>query len=327
VPLGYRKDDEQRLVPDPATAPIVVSLFDRRADGASWTELSHWMADIGRPMSRSGLKALIENEAYVGVARSGSFRNEEAHEPIVSSALFDRTQEVRGLRPVRTGALSSVAMLRSLCRCGTCGATMTVTWTRGAANVATGNREKVAAYACRGDSARGRCDARAYARADALDAHVERFVLDAFEGRGPLAEAIAPSDELDSSARALEDAEHVLRELLASTRLATTLGVDEYTMLIESAKAEKEHARRAYADVRKRSRALDGFEGAMLAAWPSLTPNEKREILGGFVERVVVRASRGERGLSLESRIQVVFAGNITLKPYDEAWVASAKEG
>ena len=58
-------------------------------------------------------------------------------------------------------------------------------------------------------------------------------------------------------------------------------------------------ARREYAEARNRSRAVGGFRGAMLEVWPTLTPNEKRELLGGFVERVVVRAARGERGLPL----------------------------
>jgi site-specific DNA recombinase len=323
VPLGYTRED-QRLVVDPETAPIVRGLFERRAAGASWTELARWMSAIAHPMSRSGLKGLIENEAYLGVARNGSFRNDEAHEAIVGRALFDQAQAARGVRPVRTGALASVAMLRSLCRCGTCGATMTVTWTQGARNPATDKREKLAAYSCRGDSARGRCEARAYVRADLLDVYVERHVLDAFSGRGPLAEAVASSEACELAAQTLDEAERALRELLASTRIATTLGMDEYAELIENAKGEQERARREYAEARTRANAVEGFEGSMLAVWPNLTPNEKRELLAGFVDRIVVSPLRGKRNVPLGQRVQVVFAGDVVLEPDAEPGVPGA---
>jgi DNA invertase Pin-like site-specific DNA recombinase len=325
VPLGYRKE-AQRLVPDPETVAVVVELFERRARGESWSALSRWIASVGRPMSRSGLKALIENEAYLGVARSGEYRNEQAHEALVGRALFDRAKAARGLRPVRTGALSSVAMLRSLCRCATCGGTMTVTWTRGAADPLTGERAKLACYACRGDSAKGRCEGRAYARADELDAHVEGRVLAAFAGEGPVAEAVASSEAVELTARALDDAEHVLRELLASTRLVATLGADEYATLIENAKAEEARARVEYAEARNRSEAVGGFEGDMLRAWPGLTPNEKRKVLAGFVDRVVVTPSHGRRRVPLASRVQIVLAGNVLLEPDNYVGVRGAQE-
>jgi hypothetical protein len=285
------------------------------------------MDSVGHPMSRSGLKGLIGNEAYLGVARSGEYRNEQAHEAIVGRALFDRANAARGLRPVHTGALSSVAMLRSLCRCATCGGTMTVTWTRGAADPATGVRAKLACYACRGDSARGRCSARAYARADQLDAYVEDQVLGAFGGEGPLAEAVASSEAVEEAARTLDEAEHALRELLASPRLVAALGADEYATLIENAKSEEAQARLEYAEARNRSGAIADFEGDMLRAWPALTPNEKREVLAGFVERVVVTPSRGRRRVALRSRVQIVLTGNVLLEADDVVGMPGAQEG
>ncbi len=326
VPLGYRKE-AQRLVPDPEVRGVVVELFERRARGESWSALSRWMASVGRPMSRSGLKGLVENEAYLGVARSGEYRNEEAHEAIVGRALFDRANAARGLRPVHTGALSSVAMLRSLCRCATCGATMTVTWTRGAADPDTGVRSKLACYACRGDSARGRCEARAYARADRLDAYVEERVLAAFGGAGPVAEAVASAEAVEAAARTLDEARHAVRELLSSPRLVAALGADEFAALIENAKAEEARARLEYARARNRSEAVAGFEGDMLLAWPGLTQNEKRGALAGFLDRVVVGPSRGRRGVPLPSRVQIVLVGNVLLEPDDEIRVPSAQEG
>jgi hypothetical protein len=45
VPLGYLKNEEGRLEPDPATAPLVRELFERRAHGESWWKLSRGLGD------------------------------------------------------------------------------------------------------------------------------------------------------------------------------------------------------------------------------------------------------------------------------------------
>jgi hypothetical protein len=125
----------------------------------------------------------------------------------------------------------------------------------------------------------------------------------------------------------LDEAEHALRELLASTRLVAVLGADEYATLIENAKAEEARARLEYAEARNRSEAVAGFEGDMLRAWPGLTPNEKREVLAGFVDRVVVGPSRGRRGVPLGRRVQIVLVGNVLLETDHEAGVSGAQEG
>jgi hypothetical protein len=324
VPLGYVKVN-QGLVPDPEVAPIVVELFERRARGESWSALARWMRSVGHSASRSGLKAVVGNEAYLGVARSGAFRNEEAHAPVIGRALFDRANAAKGLRPVRTGALSSVAMLRSLCRCASCGGTMSVTWTRGATDSTSGRRAKIPAYACRGDSARGSCEGRAYARVDELDALVEARIIASFGGTGPLAEAVAATEALEDAARRVDEADHALRSLLENPRLVTVLGPDEYVGLIEGAKREQGFARLEYADARNRSDGLEGFNGDMLGAWPGLSPHEKREILGGFVDRVVVAPSRGRR-VALGNRVQIVLTGNVLLGTDDDLRVPRAEE-
>jgi hypothetical protein len=61
---------------------------------------------------------------------------------------------------------------------------------------------------------------------------------------------------------------------------------------MEHAKAEEARARLEYAEARNRSETVSGFEGDMLRAWPNLTPNEKREMLAGFV---LLRGSSKER--------------------------------
>lgn len=81
------------------------------------------------------------------------------------------------------------------------------------------------------------------------------------------------------TARRIDEADHALRGLLASTRLVNALGPDEYATLIENAKAEQGRARLEYAETRNRSESIDGFVGDMLGARPGLTPNEKRQVM------------------------------------------------
>jgi DNA invertase Pin-like site-specific DNA recombinase len=88
VPFGYVRDESRRLAPDPATAPLVVELFERRAAKQSWTKLAEWMTEQGYPKARRTVEGIIHNPAYIGVARTAyGLRNERAHEALVSRRL------------------------------------------------------------------------------------------------------------------------------------------------------------------------------------------------------------------------------------------------
>jgi DNA invertase Pin-like site-specific DNA recombinase len=45
VALGYVRDAERHLTPDPQTRDLVVGTFERRAKGWSWVRLARWLAD------------------------------------------------------------------------------------------------------------------------------------------------------------------------------------------------------------------------------------------------------------------------------------------
>lgn len=63
VPLGYRKRPDRTLEPDPETAPLVVSLFEARAAGGSWTTLAQMLADgTGRTWPQGTLRSAPRRE-------------------------------------------------------------------------------------------------------------------------------------------------------------------------------------------------------------------------------------------------------------------------
>jgi site-specific DNA recombinase len=121
VPFGYKRAESRKLVPDPETAPIVIELFERRAKGTSWAQISRWAVEThGRYFSRPALRCIIANAAYLGHAHYGDLVNEKAHRPLVSKLLWDKAHAAAGRKPVHTGRSKSL-LLRGIVSCASCG--------------------------------------------------------------------------------------------------------------------------------------------------------------------------------------------------------------
>ena len=54
-------------------------------------------------------------------------------------------------------------------------------------------------------------------------------------------------------------------------------------------------------------------DGSLLDAWPTLTTQEKRRLLHGLLDRVVLRRSDARLGLPIADRTQIVLRGNVLL--------------
>jgi site-specific DNA recombinase len=307
IPFGYRKNEAKKLEPDAETAPLLVELFERRAAGESATSLARWSKANGGP-GRSGLNDLFRNPAYLGHARSGDYLNENAHEPLVARELFDRAQAARGVRPNRTGALANRAMLKSLLRCGTCGASMCITWDQ-AEGLPDGKRKKVGRYACNNRD----CDAAATIRQPALDSFVDAFMIEHLESNDAVNEAFAAADRLEEAKALLADAEHAYSKLLADTTVAGIIGDADYYELLGNHKARVEMAREEHASAKNASVAVDGFNGSLREAWPTLNIEAKRTLLHSIFERVVVTPVHGKRGIPVARRVSLIGIGNIAL--------------
>ena len=130
TPAGYDRDENGRLHPN-QYAPAIRRAFEIRAGQGSWSKVAAHLTEAGVATSRGNtrwsLKAAekaLRNEAYLGVARSGPYRNEEAHEPIVPRALWKKVQNRRETRAVNRGAREA-RLLSGMLVCGSCGHRLT----------------------------------------------------------------------------------------------------------------------------------------------------------------------------------------------------------
>ncbi|MBI2324565.1 MAG: recombinase family protein, partial [Chloroflexi bacterium] len=94
----------QRAGCDPVMAPLVRDAFELYATG-EWPlhrlqqEMSRrgLRTRNGLSLSRANIARLLKNKAYVGVVRWGEVEHPGIHEPLVSSALFEKVQGVLAL--------------------------------------------------------------------------------------------------------------------------------------------------------------------------------------------------------------------------------------
>ncbi len=177
-PAGYRKAEDGSLEPN-EHAPAVLAAFELRANGGSWSQVAALLTAASVPTHRGrehwSLKAAekaLRNEAYLGVVRSGTYRLEEAHEPLVTRALFKVVEKQRQRR-ARTRGESEGRLLSGLLYCGECGHILTLDWM-------TRKGEPYYMYRCRAEG----CPARPVIAAKSVEAKIE----------GPLRERLAAGD-------------------------------------------------------------------------------------------------------------------------------------
>jgi site-specific DNA recombinase len=320
-PTGYTRDEEGRLLRDEPAASFVAEAFRKRATGASWAELADFLEQNEvRPSSRNkhwskpGVSAMIKNPVYLGQARSGKVVNDEAHEPLVTRAEFDAAQATRkSIFRQRDGSLAAQAMLGGLARCAGCGHTLKIT-----GNTEHKSGERYPIYYCIGRYATGPCPARANARASLLDQYVEAQVLAALEAEdGLLAQAVAASEQIEANARAVTEAEHELDLFVNNPKLLSLLGEQKFIEGVEVRQRALDEARAALAQSRSQSALAEELgDGDLMRAWPGLTIQERRRLMHGLLERVVVTRAdrRGRHARPIGERTEIVLRGSSTLE-------------
>lgn len=298
VPFGYIKGSDKRLVPDPVTAPIVLGLFERKAQGDSLATLVEFTRESGHPLARTSIADLLKSKTYLGQVAWGHAVNERAHEPLVARELFDRAQARRGVKaaPVE-GGHSTRAMLKSLLRCSGCGATLLVF----------GSERSRPNYYCAARN-KGGCNARARAVIEEIDQVIDEWVMRTFSSDRTMAEAVESGEYVGKALQDLADAEHALSQVLTNTKLIQVLGADEYTTMVEAHKGAVEIARVEVGLLTSRNEMLN-IQGGFVEAWPTLSVTAKRRLLHGFIQEI--RVSKGTAPIS--ERIQIIGVGNVIL--------------
>jgi hypothetical protein len=307
------------LLRDEPAASLVAECFRRRATGASWTELAKLLEENevyppsgNQRWSRVGVAGMLKNPVYLGQARSGKVVKEHAHEPLVTRAEFDAAQVTRTLLKQRDGSLASQALLGGLVRCAGCGHTLKIT---GNTDRKTGERYPI--YYCVGRYAKGLCEARATVRASLVDRYVEEQVLLALQDEnGLLAEAVAASDKVEAAARAVTEAEHELDLFVTNPKLLSLLGEQRFVEGVEARQLALDEARRTASEARSQAALTTEIgDGDLLRAWPSLSVQEKRRLMHGLLDRVVVRRAdrRGRHARPIAERTQIILRGNVLL--------------
>jgi len=300
-PFGYRFADptprahtrgvvDSRLVAD-RTAPVVRELFERKATGATWLELARWL-DTAAPKpnrgrwARSSVEFMIRNRTYLGEVRHGQDVHASAHEPLIPAGLWSRAQNDPGRRTPR-----GTYLLSGLVRCAGCGRRMQGT---------SGSRH-APRYGC----VTAGCSNRSSITAARLDDETVRQLfrrLEEFHARA--------IDEADVD-RAREEVDRRTGEVerlaqVVPTHPAAVAAHQKALTAAESALADAEYQLEQLA----RAQSQAGPDVRELERdWPSLTLNERREIVRAGVDAVLVR--RASRGTSdVAGRILVVFRGD-----------------
>ena len=246
APIGYVKDEDGRLIPDPVFGPAVGELFQLRAKGASLATCSKHLEDTtGKRSSRAALSNMFRNRTYLGHTALGDIREDDTHEPLTDPNTFARCQHKDNRQP-RDGSLASQGVLAGFVRCAGCGSVMSVT--------ASGPKgRRTASYSCRGKRVGGDCPAPASALLDKVDELV-RPQVGAYKAHGgkSLKESL---NETEQFAFAMGDARKELDAYLDSVQI-TDVGKEDYLRGLTRRREAVEAAEAEWALAEQRADAL-----------------------------------------------------------------------
>jgi site-specific DNA recombinase len=310
IPTGYCVDlgpdpdspKPRRLSPDPRWAPVVKGLFQRRADGWSWSQLTGWFIEQGGnpETSRQTIMNMLRNTTYLGWSRHGQKLNKSAHESLVSQKLFD---EASAKKPhfENNGRLSSQVLLNGIVRCDGCGRPMTVTTAkRGGAS-----------YACK----IYHCTARAGVTAAHLDAEVLARILSAYR-RMPRELATRAEDNSTEVAVAREDleaAEYDRSRAISNEGMRREMSDTEYNAELRRLTEIRDTARATFDMVETQNNTTTARPVPLAEIWDNWTDEERRRWLRTVVRELVVKSANKKR-VPIAERMALSLNGHLASK-------------
>jgi len=130
--FGYTIDENKHFAPDPLTAPVVVEVFQKYADGATMKGIVDYLktknirTTKGNEVNFNRVRHILTNRKYLGEYRFKDIIIPDAFEPIVPQDLFDEVQS--RIIKNKTGAAKHKAkqlyLLTDKLFCGKCSSKM-----------------------------------------------------------------------------------------------------------------------------------------------------------------------------------------------------------
>lgn len=136
-PLGYKLNDERKLVIDPHEAEAVKMIFYMFANGYGYSKIAETLNNMGYQPKRGGmfgknsLYSILSNEKYTGVFVFGknsddTVKIENGCPQIISKSLFQKVQRIKAANKRNAGSYHSKEfyLLTGKIFCGVCGKRM-----------------------------------------------------------------------------------------------------------------------------------------------------------------------------------------------------------
>jgi DNA invertase Pin-like site-specific DNA recombinase len=298
APIGYTKTKRSRLRRDPATWRPVREVFRMRARDVTLVALADYLRESGVTVSKSGVREILRNRAYIGEAMG----RPDSHEPIVSMEEWDAVQSRRGAKPIHDGTIAAKGMLTRIIRCAGCGQRISV----GGGRKRT-DGERSGRYFCRGDSTAGRCPAPAAAMLTKVDDFVRESITTALAD-GTLK---ATQDAIRAYTRArnaVDQAQEAIDFHAANAaRLMSSLGGEGYAAAGDDLRAVLDAARAVLAD----TPAPDSVIEPDSLLWDKWDIEDERAFARQVISEVRLRAGgKGRYGPPIHERIEIRWAGH-----------------
>jgi DNA invertase Pin-like site-specific DNA recombinase len=306
--LGYDRGDDRRLIPNDL-APVVAEVFQRRGEGESWRSLADFLNEVaprdeGKLWNGQAVQRLCSKRVYLGEASRyvdqdidgrGPIVNSDAHPAIVTPPEFEAAQ--MDPRAAWGGDSDKPSpLLSGLIRCSGCRYSMSI-----------GRSPKgEQMYRCRKAHASGECPEPAMIMAPTIEDYVEGTILEHIDGIAKFKPASGDRDrllgEVAQERAAYDDfrRDREARRKMGPEDWQDTL--DIYLGALRAAEARLEEFDRQAGAVR---------EGLTRDIYLSLPVDDRRQVIAGFIDTVMIRRSRG-RGRNVdpvERRARILWRG------------------
>jgi site-specific DNA recombinase len=330
APIGYLKDDERRLYPDPETEGIVREAFKRRIRGDGWQQIAYWMTEqleaLGgdRTWTARATANMIGNRVYLGEASaSRSIVKPGAHPPLVTKEEWNAANANRGVAPARSGNASGV--LSGILRCAGCRYAMKASMGK------TRHGKPFMEYRCKASRAENaeRCPSPASVKATVI----EPFVLERFHDYVANYVVHFADERDDGMAAAIQEVRtaEAERDAALDRNLAEALGGDDsgdYIAMVRERQLRVDRAREALEKVELQRRPPEIADIALTVLWDDISLEERRQLLSSVFDCVFVRRTPSGGGKAdIATRAYVCLAGEApelprrgtrwSVKPFD----------